>query len=163
MKRLFASLMLTLPLLLATGCSAPSGPKAGMTADTPAQFSTYLEAAYVPADKMEANLKAAGFEILATHNPAKNKKQHVIIVTNDELKSLATKPMRGHAAILRVMVDDELKMVKAQNPEYFLRAFLQDDYVAGMGKKTEAMMKTALGETKLSTDFLETDRPITGS
>ena len=81
----------------------------------------------------------------------------IISYTNAELKKIASQPGRGHAAVMRIAVDEEQQYVKAQNPVYFLRAYMQDHYQEGMGRETEAAIKTILGEVKLSEDLMKTE------
>ncbi len=93
--------------------------------DVPAYMQGF-DSAYVDVKTAEKRLKAAGYDIVATYKPVK--KGTTIVFTNDELKAEAAKPKRGHAAILRLFVDAQEKMISFSNPVYFGKAYMQDQY-----------------------------------
>jgi hypothetical protein len=88
--------------------------------------SAYLVGEHMDAKSARQALKGAGYEILATYEPIEN--GHTIVFTNSALKTQGAKEKRAHAAVLRLFVDDQEKMISITNPVYFGRAFMQDDY-----------------------------------
>jgi len=115
----------------------------------------YLDAPYADAATTKANLTKAGFKVLATYSPAGKKNLKVMVITNSKLKSGAAKKTRGFAAIQRVMVDSKKKTVRATNPSYWLKAFMQKSYNAGTASSVKASLKKALGKLKGSKDGLK--------
>ena len=89
-------------------------------------ISAYLTGEHMDAKSARKKLKSIGYEILATYDSVKNGK--TIVFTNDTLKAQGAKENRAHAAVLRLFVDDQEKMISITNPVYFGRAFMQDDY-----------------------------------
>lgn len=126
MKKLL-KIIATIALVMFAGCSTTT-PSATATATgyEGKKISTYLQGNYIDIDTAKSKLKAAGYEIVAVYKPVK--KGHTIIFTNDALKAEAAKPGRGHAAILRLFIDDKEKTISFSNPVYFGKAYMQDDY-----------------------------------
>ena len=118
------------------------------------KVSAYFNAPYADTKTVKSNLKKEGFQVLATYHPAGHSDQNVIVITNSKLKSLASKPKRGFAAIQRVMVDDSKKTVLATNPKYWLKAFMQKDYQPGSAKPVKASLSKALGKLTPTKDKL---------
>ncbi len=94
--------------------------------DVEGDVSAYLVGTHIDVKSAEKALKDSGYEILATYKAIKN--GHTIVFTNSVLKREASKPTRGHAAVLRLFVDNKEKMISITNPVYFGKAFMQDDY-----------------------------------
>lgn len=103
---------------------------------------TYLIGDYEEAKSTQKKLEAAGFEIIETVKIGKKKVPNIIF-TNDHIKKLANRPTRGLlAGQMRLFINKETKNIRLNNPEYFFRAFLQDDYQAGDEKPIiDALMK----------------------
>ncbi len=139
MKKL--SVLITLLLLSAVSLQAQ-------------KISAYFNAPYADTKTVKSNLKKAGFKVLATYHPAGHSDLNVIVITNNKLKSLASKPKRGFAAIQRVMVDDSKKTVLATNPKYWLKAFMQKDFQPGSAKPIKASLSKALGTLTPTKDKL---------
>ncbi|MDH5465132.1 MAG: hypothetical protein OEW60_05845 [Thiovulaceae bacterium] len=136
--------------LVFQGCS--SGPS---VAGAPANVKAYLVGNFDKAKSVEKKLKANGFEILATTKVGK-KKMPVIIFTSPAIKKLADRPMRGLlAGSMRIMVDKERNVIKANNPMYFFKAFLQDQYKPGDEKSTVTALLKAF--PSLSTTVMGKD------
>ncbi len=88
--------------------------------------SAYLIGEHVDTKTARKKLKSIGYKILATYDSVKD--GQTIVFTNETLKTLAAKEKRAHAAVLRLFVDNQEKMISITNPVYFGRAFMQDDY-----------------------------------
>lgn len=123
MRNLFV-IAFTAIILAFSGCATKKATVATGLEGT--DVNTYLQGSHVDVKTAKAKLKEAGFEIVATFKPVK--KGTTIVFTNNELKAEAAKPMRGHAAILRLFVDDKEKKISFNNPVYFGKAYMQDDY-----------------------------------
>jgi len=91
-------------------------------------ISTYLYSYYLPINFVDNKLKHNGFDVIGSYHPMQNDKYTVLVITSNELKDLASKDGREFAGVLKVLIDDENKRIVVSNPEYFLRAFLQDDF-----------------------------------
>ena len=156
MKKIFVWLA-ALTLLGLAGCStketAPEKPVSSELGGK--KINAYYYAPYDDSSNVEAKLKSAGFDIVATY-PA-TKESESIIITNDALKDAADKPGRGFAAILRVLVDNKNHRVAVTNPVYFGKAFLQEDYDPALGTRLTEALGVALGELTVSTDDYEYD------
>ncbi len=136
MKRIVLALTVVAAVLF-NGCS--SGP----TPDgTPEKVKTYLIGEYADAKTVKAKLKEAGFEIITTVKVGK-KKMPNIIFTNDHIKQLANRPSRGLlAGEMRILVNKQNNEIRVNNPLYFFKAFLQDEYKVGDEKPViDALMK----------------------
>ncbi|MDP2079330.1 MAG: hypothetical protein Q8J85_14965 [Sulfuricurvum sp.] len=135
-----------------TGCST-AAPKieGGVAVDK--MISTYRIGAYVDVETAQAKLTAAGFEVVGTYKPAEN--GTTILYTNAAMKADANKPMRGFAAVGRMLVDDERKQVHIANPIYFGKAYLQDEYNHATASATYTALEKAFGPLKNSEDQWE--------
>jgi hypothetical protein len=135
-----------------SGCST-AAPKieGGVVVDK--VVSAYRTGAYVDVDTAKAKLTAAGFEIVGTYKPAEN--GTTILYTNAAMKAAANKPLRGFAAVGRMLVDDERKQVHIANPIYFSKAYLQDEYNHVTASATYTSLENAFGPLKNSEDQWE--------
>lgn len=138
-----------------SGCST-AAPKieGGVAVDK--VISAYRTGAYVDVDTAKAKLKAAGFEIVGTYEPASN--GTTILYTNTAMKADANKPLRGFAAVGRMLVDDERKQVHIANPIYFSKAYLQDEYNHATASATYTALESAFGPLKNSEDTWEFEK-----
>ncbi|MFT5660861.1 MAG: hypothetical protein ACI9TV_001505 [Sulfurimonas sp.] len=89
-------------------------------------ISAYLVGEHMDVKSARKALKGVGYKILATYDSVKD--GQTIVFTNDTLIAQATKEKRAHAAVLRLFVDNQEKIISITNPVYFGRAFMQDDY-----------------------------------
>jgi hypothetical protein len=104
---------------------------------TTASKAGYIEKEFVPAylrgplataAQVEADLKNAGFEVLAVHDIDKKGDLTSIVFTCPSLKKMANKKSRGFMAVLKVLVDDVNQQISISNPLYFAKAYLQNDF-----------------------------------
>ena len=129
---------------------------AGDNAPAEEVVSTYLIGAHMSVDDATAKLKENGFDVLTTYKSVK--KGTSIVFTCPGLKKAASKEERGFASILRVLVDDERNVTSVDNPVYFGKAFLQDDYNHAVAVKVTEKLKSTFGEFTNSVDKLEFDK-----
>jgi len=158
MRKLLAFVVAAL-LFSFSGCSSTSAQADESTASAPAEkkVSAYLVGSYVDAESAQAKLKEAGFDVLAAY-AVDNKGNYVSVVfTNDAMKSAASKPNRGFAAVLRLLVNSEKKEIRITNPVYFGKAFLQDEFDYQAALALEKSLVSVFGELKGSEDKWEFD------
>lgn len=122
----FLTTILSTSVLMFVGCSGSTASPEAKTGLEGQKLNTYLVGAYVDATTATRTLKEAGFEVVASYNSVKD--GTTIVFTNAELKTEAAKPGRAHAAVLRLFVDEQEKMISFTNPVYFGKAFMQNDY-----------------------------------
>ncbi len=91
-------------------------------------ISAYLRGPLATAAQVKADLKNAGFEVLGTHDIDKKGDLTSITFTCPSLKKMANKKTRGFMGVLKVLVDDVNKQISINNPLYFAKAYLQDDF-----------------------------------
>lgn len=120
-----------------------------------AKISAYYDAPFATAKTLKSKLGKAGFQVLATYSPASKNNIKVIIFTNKNLKALASKKIRGFAAIQRVMVDSTAKTVRVTNPRYWLKAFMQKEYTTGVDTTVQKSLTRALGTLTATKDVLD--------
>ncbi len=103
-------------------------------------------------DDVKKSLSANGFEVIGEYKPIDDT-NNLIVVTHPELKKIASKKDRGFAGVLKLLVKE--KGIKAQNPEYFVKAFLQKENDAKVGENLSALLTKALGEGKETKEVLK--------
>ncbi len=121
------------------------------------RVSTFLEGAFQDVKSVESTLSGAGFEVLATDEIDKKGKLTSIVFTCPSLKKMADKPNRGHAAVLRVLVNKIDEEISIANPLYFSKAFLQDDFDASTAEAVLAKINGAFKDLKDSKDGMQFD------
>jgi len=156
MRKLLAFVVAAL-LFSFSGCSSKSAQAAENAVPTQGKVSAYLVGGYVDAESAQAKLKEAGFDVVTTYDVDKKGNYVSIVFTNDAMKSAASKPNRGFAAVLRLLVNNEKKEIRITNPVYFGKAFLQDDFDYQAALATEKSLSAAFGELKGSEDKWEFD------
>jgi len=119
-----------------------------------AKISAYYTAPFATAKTVKSKLGKAGFKVLATYSPASKENIKVIVFTNKKLTANASQKTRGFAAIQRVMVDSSAKTVRVTNPTYWLKAFMQKDYKAGIDTAVKTSLGKALGKLTATKDVL---------
>ena len=121
------------------------------------EVSTYLYADFKSSDAVKSSLESKGFNIVGEYDAMSNPDYHVIAFTNDTLKAEASKKERGFAAVEKVLVSAKDKKLVFTNPEYFLHAFMQDDYKEATAKSIEGKIASAFGKLQGSTDGMDDD------
>jgi hypothetical protein len=133
-----------------SGCAPKTAQAETVREPVGQKIPAYFYTAYADAATVRQKLKERGFEVVATYRPTK--KSETIVVTCPDLKKAAAKPTRGHAAVMRVLVDGERQRVAYTNPVYFGRAFLQQDYNHAIAMQVAARLENALGKGRPSPD-----------
>ena len=121
-------------------------------------ISTYEYAAFKNSDAVKSALTTQGFKVVGEYNAMSNPNYHVIAYTNAALKKDAAKDDdRGFAAVQKVLVNKKDNTLVFTNPEYFLRAFLEDDFKEPTAENINKALSTAFGKLTGSEDALEDD------
>lgn len=152
MKKIVSLIVLALAVVF-TGCSTASSPKIQGGVKVDKMVNAYRTGAYVDVETAKAKLTAAGFEVVGTFTPAEN--GTTILYTNAAMKADANKPMRGFAAVGRMLVDTERKQVHIANPIYFSKAYLQDEYNHATASASYESLEKAFGPLKNTEDQWE--------
>jgi len=152
MKKIVSLIVLAFTVAF-TGCSTASAPKIEGGVKVDKMVNAYRTGAYVDVETAKAKLTAAGFEVVGTFVPAEN--GTTILFTNAAMKADANKPMRGFAAVGRMLVDTERKQVHIANPIYFGKAYLQDEYNHATASAVYESLEKAFGPLKNSEDQWE--------
>jgi len=145
MRKIIA-LVVSITAFLFSGLEAQSNPYEGKG------VATYLVGEHVSAADATAKLQAAGFEVIAEY--ASVSKGKTLVFTNDALKAEAAKPGRAYAAVLRLFVDDQEKMISITNPIYFGKAFMQKEYKHEVYSAALDKINGAFAGLKVSPDKL---------
>jgi hypothetical protein len=111
--------------------------------------------------KSNADVKSAltsnGFKVVGEYDAMSNPNYHVVAFTCPTMKNAASKKERGFAGVQKVLVDKKDNTLVFTNPEYFMRAFLQDDFKEASAEKINKKLATAFGKMTGSADTLEDD------
>ncbi|WP_457743839.1 hypothetical protein [Sulfurimonas sp.] len=120
-------------------------------------ISTYEYANLQSSDAVKTALTNKGFTVVGEYDAMGNPNYHIVAYTNDSLEDSASKENRGFAAVQKVLVDKTDKKLVFTNPEYFLHAFLQDDFKEADAQKINKALSAAFGTLSGSKDALEDD------
>lgn len=148
MKKIVSLVVLAFAIAF-TGCSA-TAPKIEGGVVVGKMVPAYRVGAYVDVESAKAKLTAAGFEVVGTNKSVD--KGTTILYTNAAMKADANKPMRGFAAVGRILVDEERNQIHIANPIYFDKAFLQEDYNHATASAVYTSLDKAFGPLKDSED-----------
>ncbi len=119
--------------------------------------SSYEYAAFKNVNDVKSALRDNGLKIVGEYDAMQNPSYHVIAYTNETLQNDASKEDRAFGAVQKVMVSKADKQLVLTNPEYFLHAFLQDDYKADDAKQLNAKLANAFGKLTGSKEALDDD------
>jgi len=135
---------------------APVVSKEGKVGEVNAgKVSAYLRGELLEVEDVEKRLKDAGFTVLTSAKLDKKGKLVSVVFTNKELIALASKPNRGFASTLRVLVNKKEKQISVTNPLYMLKGFLQDDFDKGVATKILTAISSKFENLKNSGDSLK--------
>jgi hypothetical protein len=121
------------------------------------EISSYEYASFQSAHDVKSALNESGLKVVGEYDAMGDPAYHVIAYTCPTLTKDASKEDRGFAAVQKVMVDSKDKELVFTNPEYFLHAFMQNDYKQEDAQKVNTKLAAAFGTLKGSKDGLEDD------
>lgn len=147
----FLTLIASAFVIAFSGCAGLS-PSSEGNAPAEKEVATYKIAPYASVEDAKTKLATAGFEVVGTY---KGDAGTTVLFTNAQMKAAADKPMRGLAAVGRMLVDDERKQVSIANPVYFGKAFMQNEYSHAITVGTLAALEKVFGPFKDSADKWE--------
>ena len=119
-------------------------------------ISTFLIGSHLSVQEVQKSLKKGGFEVLATTALDRKKELTSITFTSASLQKLASKKTRGYMGVLKVLVDD--KKISIENPHYFAKAYLQDDFDEAAVKDILKNLNNTFKTLKNSTDKMKLDK-----
>ncbi len=119
--------------------------------------STYEYAPLKSSAEVKSALSNNGFDVVGEYDAMENPNYHVVAFTCPTMKNAASKEERGFAGVQKVLVDKKDNKLVFTNPEYFMRAFLQDDFKEESAQKINKKLAAAFGEMTGSADTLEDD------
>jgi len=120
--------------------------------------STYEYAAFKNSNAVKSALTTQGFQVVGEYDAMSNPDYHVIAYTNAAMQTDASKDDdNSFAAVEKVLVDKKDNTLVFTNPEYFMRAFIEDDYSDATAKSINSALSTAFGRLTGSTDGLDED------
>jgi len=120
-----------------------------------ARIAAYLQAPLMSHDEAVLKLKEAGFTALASHKIDKKGKVTSIVFVDDKLVSAASKPTRGFAATLRLLIDEKSGQVSITNPVYMQKAFMQDQYDEAFALENLTRLRNAFEGLQNSKDVVK--------
>jgi hypothetical protein len=120
--------------------------------------SSYEYAQYKDINDVKSALNTNNLKIVGEYDAMQDPNYHVIVYTNDTILATASKDDdTAFAAVQKVMIDKTDKQLVLTNPEYFLHAFLEDDYKAEDAKSLNTTLTKAFGKLEGSKDGLDAD------
>ena len=122
---------------------------------TAGKVSAYLRGELLEVGDVEKRLKDAGFTILTSAKLDKKGNLVSVVFTNKALISLSSKPNRGFASTLRVLVNKKEKQISITNPLYMLKGFLQEDFNKEVATKLLTAITSKFEDLKDSGDSLK--------
>jgi len=120
-------------------------------------ISAYEYAGLKNTNDVKKALTAQGFQVVGEYDAMENPNYHIVAYTDNALQTVASKKERAFAGVQKVLIDKADKKLVFTNPEYFLRAFLQDDFNEATATNINKALSTAFGTLTGSKDALEDD------
>ena len=120
-----------------------------------ARVAAYLQAPLLSKDEAVSKLKSAGFTPIASYKVDKKGKVTSIVFVDDKLVSAASKPNRGFAATLRLLIDEKDGQISITNPVYIQKAFMQDQYDEAFALENLSRLRKAFEGLKNSKDVVK--------
>lgn len=121
------------------------------------KISTYKHAVYKNANDVKRALTTNGLQVVGEYNAMQNSDYHVIAYTCPTLTKYASQKGRAFAGVQKVLINNKDKELVLTNPQYFLHAFMQDDFQVEGAKKVNNKLVSAFGTLKNSEDALDDD------
>ncbi|MEA1954609.1 MAG: hypothetical protein U9O24_09485 [Campylobacterota bacterium] len=103
---------------------------------TNGKIAAYLRGKFMDVKTAKATLKKAGFDIVAVTPVNKKGDLISIVFTDSNIEKMASKPNRGFAASLRLLVNIKDKHISITNPLYMAKAFMQKTFDEKIAKTT---------------------------
>ena len=137
-----------------SGCGSSSATTDVKASELPTgEINTYMYAPYMDAAAVSAKLTEAGFEVLTVYKLKKI--GTTVVFTNDAMKAMANKPGRAYAAISRIFIDEANQRISINNPVYFNKAYMQDEYDNDLSTALKGQLDTLFATNAVSMDKLD--------
>lgn len=124
---------------------------------TAKDISAYLYGKLETVNNIKTALATNGLETIGEYYAMGNKDYHVIVYTSRELKQMAMKENREFAAVQKVLIDLKDKKLVFTNPNYFLRAFMQDDLDNTLLQVTNSRLNKSFSGLENGVETLDED------
>lgn len=119
--------------------------------------SSYEYAGFKNTDDVKSALNKNGLKVVGEYDAMQNPDYHVIAYTCPTMLQDASKENRAFAGVEKVLIDTKAKKLVLTNPQYFLHAFMQNDFQANDAKKINTKLTHAFGTLTGSKDALDDD------
>lgn len=119
------------------------------------RVAAYLHSPLVSIEQVKANLEKAGFNVLAEYKLDAKGEIVSIVFSDKAMEEAAAKKSRGFASTLRILIDEQNKIVNISNPLYVMRAFMQDEYDAKLAQDVLKRLRENFTEMKNSDDVVK--------
>ena len=119
--------------------------------------SSYEYAAYKNTNAVKSALTQNGLKIVGEYDAMQDPNYHIIAYTCPTMKKNAAKEERGFTAVQKILVDTKDKELVLTNPEYFLHAFMQNDFNEADAQKINTKLTSAFGTLTGSKEALDDD------
>ena len=118
----------------------------------PTMTPAYFIGKYEKSKSVIKKLKKAGFTIVSKSKVGK-KKMDLIIFSHSGINKLANQEKRGFiAGVMRVLINKRDKEIRITNPNYFLAAFLQENFDEAEATKYSDLLHDTFKNLKSSED-----------
>jgi len=107
--------------------------------------------------EVKSALSNNGFSVIGEYDAMQNPNYHVVAFTNTAMKNAASQENRGFVGVQKVLIDKKDNTLVFTNPEYFMHAFLQDNFKDNIAQEINAKLSAAFGKMIGSKDALEDD------
>jgi len=121
------------------------------------EISSYESATFKNISEVKSALDRNGLTVVGEYDTMQNPNYHVIAYTCPTMLKNASKENRAFAAVQKVLINTKNKELVLTNPEYFLHAFMQNDFQESDAQKINKKLSSAFGELKGSKDSLDQD------
>lgn len=128
-----------------------------ITSDTTAAF---LETKVMPLEEIKQKLQESQFQILSEYTLDEKENIVSIVFTNRQIISHASKPNRGFAGNLRILVNNTSGKMSITNPIYILKAFMQEEYDTKIAITTLNSLQKTFSGLKNSQDSVKSSKLI---
>ena len=122
------------------------------------KISTYLYSDMQTVEQIKGNLAKTGFQVVGEYDAMGDNAYHVVVYTSNDLKTMASKENRGFIAVQKILILKNSNKLVFTNPNYFIRAFMQDDLSEGLVNVVSAKLKNSFPNLTNSKEALEEDK-----
>jgi len=119
--------------------------------------SSYEYAGFKNTDDVKSALNKNGLKVVGEYDTMQDPAYHVIAYTCPTMMQDASKEDKAFAAVQKVLINTKDKELILTNPQYFLHAFMQNDFQEEHAKKINTKLTNAFGTLTGSKESLDDD------